>query len=429
MLNMERYLPVVFIIVPWIVGVVTATNITENTERNSKTLGVFSVVRFPNSECTGSNSLNGTCYTSEECTKKSGTSSGSCASGFGVCCVFSLACGSTVTENNTYHAVATFNAASSTNPCTYEICPITTTDICKLRLDFETFTIAGPFTGGALADFVANPAFAQSHSAGRCIYDSFTITGAIGMNTLCGHNTDQHIYVPSLSTCNKMTIKVDTARTYTRSWNIAVKQIECTSEFARQTASCLQYLTGTSGTFKSFNYDTNQGVIVGATVHHLQSQEYDICFRQERDYCAVCFDTVISAIAIASSFGVSGNIHATIAKSGLDTRCNGVDLQIPQPFGAYGDYISIAQSVADPVTSSLTVGNARHCSLLFAGADDTIALDTVCTFMTPFKWGVHFSDTELWENPGTVIDKAENFANAASFGGLGFYMNWFLQKC
>ena len=31
-------------------------------------------------------SKNGTCYTSEECDKRGGTNSGSCANGYGVCC-------------------------------------------------------------------------------------------------------------------------------------------------------------------------------------------------------------------------------------------------------------------------------------------------------------------------------------------------------
>jgi len=408
-----------------------ASNKTEAEEnsRGMKALGIFSVVKFPNSQCVGTNSLNGTCYTKDECTAKSGSSAGSCASGFGVCCTFSLACGSSTTENSTYHTVTTFSSTANKNPCTYKVCPSSSASICKLRLDFETFSIAGPFTGGTLATFVANPLFPQGAMAGKCIYDSFTIQGTRGqINTLCGYNTGQHIYVPSLSTCNTMTIKIDTERTYTRSWNVAVKQIPCGSEYANH--NCLQYLTGNGpGTFTSFNYETANGVVVGATVMHLADQNYDICFRQERGYCAICFDAAINTPAIAVSFGVSGNVHASIQKSGMDTQCNGVDLQAPQPFGAFGDYISISNGVADPVTSSLTVGNHRYCGLTFNGLTDTITVDTVCSFTAPFKWGVTFSDAEYWANPGAAALKTENFANAASFGGLGFYMNWFQQKC
>ena len=37
--------------------------------------------------CVGSSSRNGTCYTESECEDKGGTAAGSCADGFGVCCI------------------------------------------------------------------------------------------------------------------------------------------------------------------------------------------------------------------------------------------------------------------------------------------------------------------------------------------------------
>lgn len=66
-------------------------NVEEPTEsekptRNGRILNFFSVVRFPNNACSGGNSLNGTCYSSEECSSKGGSNSGSCAGGYGVCC-------------------------------------------------------------------------------------------------------------------------------------------------------------------------------------------------------------------------------------------------------------------------------------------------------------------------------------------------------
>ena len=66
---------------------------------------LFSVVQFPNEECTSTSSstTTGTCYTSSECTSRSGSASGTCAAGFGVCCVSSTStCGSTVSTNITY---------------------------------------------------------------------------------------------------------------------------------------------------------------------------------------------------------------------------------------------------------------------------------------------------------------------------------------
>ena len=65
----------------------------EEEARGGKTLSVFNVVKFPNDACGASNGFNGTCYTSSECSSLGGTASGTCASSFGVCCVFSIACG------------------------------------------------------------------------------------------------------------------------------------------------------------------------------------------------------------------------------------------------------------------------------------------------------------------------------------------------
>ena len=53
-------------------------------------ISLFSVVRFPNSGCKTTTGLNGTCFTSAECSANGGTATGTCASGFGVCCIGKL---------------------------------------------------------------------------------------------------------------------------------------------------------------------------------------------------------------------------------------------------------------------------------------------------------------------------------------------------
>ena len=50
---------------------------------------LFQVVTFPNDACTGS-SKNGTCYTKAECSNRGGTQDGTCANGYGVCCIGKL---------------------------------------------------------------------------------------------------------------------------------------------------------------------------------------------------------------------------------------------------------------------------------------------------------------------------------------------------
>ena len=58
--------------------------------RGGKLLGAFNIVRYPNDPCEGDNNAMGTCYSAEECENKGGRSDGSCANGYGVCCVCKL---------------------------------------------------------------------------------------------------------------------------------------------------------------------------------------------------------------------------------------------------------------------------------------------------------------------------------------------------
>ena len=57
---------------------------------NTKFLNLITWVQFENTECAGTSGDNGTCFTSNECTEIGGTADGTCASGFGVCCVLKV---------------------------------------------------------------------------------------------------------------------------------------------------------------------------------------------------------------------------------------------------------------------------------------------------------------------------------------------------
>ena len=99
---------------------------------------LFSIVQFTNDKCTSSSSSStvGTCYSSSECTSKSGSADGSCAAGFGVCCVISSStCGSTVSTNNTYVRNPGYPSSytpTSTGTCSFTIDKVSE-DICQLR--------------------------------------------------------------------------------------------------------------------------------------------------------------------------------------------------------------------------------------------------------------------------------------------------------
>merc|ERR1711936_859557 len=114
-------------------------------ERDGRLLSVFNVVTFPNSACGATSGYNGTCYTSSECTAKGGTASGTCTSSFGVCCVFSISCGGSSSANNSYAIISSYSTSSDSDPCTYTFCK-TNSDVCKLRIDFDTMVLTSPNT-------------------------------------------------------------------------------------------------------------------------------------------------------------------------------------------------------------------------------------------------------------------------------------------
>merc|ERR1712141_526578 len=155
----------------------------EDTEsRDEKLISTFQIVRFPNDVCVGSNSRNGTCYTSAECSDKSGTSSGSCADGFGVCCTFVIStCGSSSSENNTYWKSP--SSITEGDSCDLTVCPLST-DICQIRLDFTTFVLTGPSVaslsqvrrqgGMATGDLLDTVGLKHSSNyASNCLHDTF----------------------------------------------------------------------------------------------------------------------------------------------------------------------------------------------------------------------------------------------------------------
>lgn len=154
---------------------------------------VFQVVRFPNDPCyVGGGSKNGTCYTAEECSNKGGNNIGSCAQGFGVCCTFTIGCGATSSENQTY-----FDSTNSPSAgeCRAKICKCGS-NICQIRLDFHSFIITGPSTltqtvaetlGGAISS-----GGAAVHAASQCQTDLFTVSNQNTFPKICGTNSGYH---------------------------------------------------------------------------------------------------------------------------------------------------------------------------------------------------------------------------------------------
>jgi len=235
--------------------------------RDDRQFSLFSIVQFPNLRCTSSTSSTtyGTCITSSECSSRSGTADGNCAAGFGVCCIVSKStCGDTVSTNTSYIRNPGYPSTytpSSTGSCAFTISKISS-DICQLRLDFQT-----------MSGFV-------TASKGTCT-DYLTAKGKTGKTipSLCGTNTDYHMYVEFGATSTDTVTVTNTlgSTSSTLKWNILTQQIPCTASY-RAPSDCLQYFTGKTGTVYSYNY---------AGAQFLAAMDYTNCIRTEKGYCAI----------------------------------------------------------------------------------------------------------------------------------------------
>ncbi|KAK7066142.1 hypothetical protein SK128_026521, partial [Halocaridina rubra] len=63
---------------------------------------VVQIVTFENGPCTAASGETGTCYSQKECSNEGGSASGTCANGFGVCCVLTATCDGKASVNGTY---------------------------------------------------------------------------------------------------------------------------------------------------------------------------------------------------------------------------------------------------------------------------------------------------------------------------------------
>lgn len=249
-----------------------AANKTE-AQRQGKVFSLFNVVQFENSPCaststissggSGSNRRNGTCLTESECRDKSGTASGNCAAGFGVCCVFYAEdSGDEINQNCTYVRNPNFPSSySETNNVQYTVNKCDDT-VCGLRLDFESFSILGT---GNTEEW---DALRSTTVGGGACLDTFTVTSNAGdsVPVICGMNTGQHMYIDmgrGNGDSSTLQFTFDNMAG-NRQWEIKVTQVKCGAQNAPD--GCLQYHTGLTGRFTTFNFlPTND--------NHLAEQE------------------------------------------------------------------------------------------------------------------------------------------------------------
>merc|ERR1719479_29595 len=202
----------------WLIGLMFICVSTGYPKPKGKAFSLFSVVSFKNEECTTtmSTAMNGLCVSSEDCTETSGTASGNCASGFGVCCFYSVdTCdgANTITNNVTYLQSAGYPTAITTaETCTYNIQG--KSDICQIRLDFDNFVVSQPAVSG---------------SHGQCADTADRITIGIPngatTNNICGTLSGQHMYFDTnRATGTAAVVTITTVGTTTsRTWKVKVR--------------------------------------------------------------------------------------------------------------------------------------------------------------------------------------------------------------
>jgi len=320
-------------------------------QKEGKAFSLFSVVTFPNKECTTqTNEMKGICVTAEECQNTGNTvalASGNCASGFGVCCLRTIETSGTVTEDLTHiqsvgfpTPVAALNAVPAVDAPALAWNIMTDPSCCAVKFDILSAQLNDP-ANGVCADTLTVTTSTKNPANGF-------VPG-----NLCGVLTGQHMFVDVSSTggATAATLTIDTAAAVgDRSWQILVRRIECSSEDLPP-AGCLQYFTGLSGQITSFN-----GARTGNAQMMLQNQNYRICIKKAPGMCGVTYREAGGAI---DSFGLGiVNANPAVADNvGGPTTINACTVQwleiqpIGEICGGFFGPIN-AQTTAGPVTSN-----------------------------------------------------------------------------
>jgi len=334
-------------------------------EREKKLFSIFSVVSFKNDPCQSTSSIssgstdyrNGTCRTSEECSDKGGSIKGTCASGFGVCCVHIIDDDddTDVNHNDTYIQNPNFPSAyDEDNDINYKVNKVSD-DICFLRLDFEQFQT-------------------NRNNDGTC-QDSLEITTQSGINppsALCGTLTGQHMYVvmgPDGSDTVDLKLTVASSDSNANKWEIKVAQVPCNSMYSPP-EGCAQWFTGATGQMRSLNF--------GSAI--LRNTDYNACIRQEAGFCCTEY-TACNDDPNTYNFGNG----ATTAEVGATCTEDYIYIE-----GAGGSKNSI-------------VGPNRFCgtNLNFDGA--AMLNEPIIDCTGPFQVGVVSDGTSVDDGPGFCL--------------------------
>merc|ERR1711992_226793 len=300
--------------------------------RDKKAFSLFSVVTFPNAECTTDTTpaMTGICVTAEECSNDGDViaqAQGNCASGFGVCCMRRVEGNpnAAITSGLTYVQSPGFpQAVAALNPAAGAAVAAVQRDfnimggpnVCQIRFDFITAAVTAPTPAGACGG--ANGDSISINTPTRTALQT-------GVGALCGTLTGQHLIVEVAPGTNAMaaTLNIDTgAFAGNRMWKILVKCVECDSA-DRAPMGCNQFFTDASGRISSFH---GPQAITDGTHTMLDNLEYTICFRQIAGMCGVRLTQSRTANTAPDSWNF---LPANAAAAKVGTNCAVQFLRVP----------------------------------------------------------------------------------------------------
>merc|ERR1711923_307552 len=320
--------------------------------RDKKAFSLFSVVTFPNKECTTQMTppMNGICVTADEC-QNSGdvvaTKSGNCASGFGVCCLRTVEGnpGANINTALTYIQSPDFpaavtalnNAADPPGAITRAFNIQGGANVCQVRFDFITGVVDAPLAAAA-----------GNNVAGDCATDVISVTtpargantAGIGIPALCGTLTGQHLYVDVNSLTGggmAATLNINTAAVAAqRMWKILARCVNCNDEDYRAPSGCAQFHTGASGRISSFN---GAPAVAANGQILLNDLSYSICIRPVAGACGVTLTEANSpapggAAVVPDSFSLNSAAAAGQATVGAGCTQSYIEVATAQSIAA-----------------------------------------------------------------------------------------------
>ncbi|XP_047025149.1 uncharacterized protein LOC124633831 isoform X1 [Helicoverpa zea] len=245
-----------------------------NSKPKSKTrfLEVFQVVEFDHVSCVSSSGLEGTCLPEAECIESGGSTMGTCADGYGTCCVTQFACDDRSAAESGWFTNPDFPSPSTERlSCAFAL-DKASEDVKQIRLDFSNFELLPP-------------------TDGSCQYDQFIVSGQNINNIipiLCGINSGQHVYIEVGDVEGPIYLTFQTVSSDSRLFSIKVTQLTSSDELAAP-SGCLQYYTEPQGYLESFNYRDKSDIVIAKTPSYLNNLNYAMCIERKAETCSVTY--------------------------------------------------------------------------------------------------------------------------------------------